>query len=176
MCVFYVCFTSLVYIARYDRTSPEGLKAGTWLAGGFRGVLISIAGDMDYLCKTLGLPRWSVNTLCCSLCPCTKTGVLSYLDNRNPGAQWLRSIWKAANWKNWPDRSKCALFDLFWMSAANVSLDYMHCKYLGADQYLFGSVLHPLFLYFARVSPAEFGCDLEVDQRVLQEEQGQASL
>ena len=37
--------------------------------------------------------------------------------------------------------SKCKLLTLPGLSACTVALDWMHCKYLGSDQYMFGSVM-----------------------------------
>ena len=101
--------------------------------------------------KTLLLPRWSKQSSPCSLCRCTKHGPLSYLDNRLPdptknieGAPWLGTWWTFDEWKNWDGRSACPLFLLAWLSACNVALDWMHVKYLRADQYLYGGCVYLL--------------------------------
>ena len=130
---------------RYDKDSIEGRRAGTWLAGGYVAILVAIGGDLDYLAKTLQLPRWSKASSPCSLCRCTKSGPLSYLDNRLGLAGWLGVIWNHRSWKVWVGRSQCSLFAVVaWLSGCNVCLDYMHAKHLGADQYIFGSVLYYL--------------------------------
>ena len=127
---------------RYSRNTPEGQKAGRDLAGGFRGILLFLSGDMDYLSKTLEMPRWSRNENLCSLCRCTKRGPLSYLYNSLASAKWISEIWTASDWNAWPGRSPCPIFELWWLTGVNVFLDYMHVKYLGADQYIFGSVMY----------------------------------
>lgn len=46
------------------------------------------------------------------------------------------------NWRLYPNRSRCKLFeDIPGSTALLCSLDFMHNKYLGCDQYCFGSVM-----------------------------------
>lgn len=116
------------------------MKAGKPLAQGYFAVLWSIMGDLDYLANVLKLPRFSSASNPCSLCRCTGTGPLTWTDNRAT-APWINCCWNFTDWKNWADRSRCPLFDLPGLSVLAVCLDYMHSKYLGLDQYLFGSVL-----------------------------------
>ena len=140
---------------RYDRRSPEGKKAGTWLAGGFRGVLFATIGDLDFNAKWLKLPRWSTESSPCALCRCVKHGALSWLDNRYPDAPWIQSLWTRQEWLQWSGHSKIALYSLPWMSACNTFYDWMHCKHLGADQYIFGSVLWLICFTILPGSPAQ---------------------
>ena len=117
--------------------------------------MFAVTGDLDYLAKTLLLPRWSRNTNLCTLCRCTKNGLTSYLDNRYPDAGWLATLWQPVDWKKWPEKSSCTLFQLHWLSAANVYYDWMHIKHLGNDQYVFGSTLYYLCFCILPGSPAE---------------------
>ena len=126
----------------YDPGSAEGKRAGTPLANGYRGVLWAILGDLDYLAGKLGLPRYNAKKPC-SWCQCTNTGELSFTDMRST-AKWIETIWTAALWKAWPGRSKNPLFSLRGVSILTVCPDYMHLKYLGSDQYMFGSCLYLL--------------------------------
>ena len=137
--------TELLHL-RYEKRSIEGRRAGTHLAGGFYGVLWAIMGDLEYMCNELDLPRFSSGTNPCALCKCTGVGPLTWTDNR-PIAPWLSSCWSAAAWRLWPGRSKNPLFDLPGVTALTVCLDYMHAKYLGFDQYVFGSVLYLVVFY-----------------------------
>lgn len=127
---------------RYRSDSVEGIRAGTPLAGGYFAVLYSILGDLDYFYKTLKLPRYS-SAAPCSLCKCTLHGPSTWKDFRLT-APWLQQLWKPLEWAAWANRSKCSLFDIPGVSICSVALDYMHCKYLGCDQYLFGSLLYIL--------------------------------
>ena len=142
MCTLKSVFSNIQMQVRYNRNSPEGKKANTDLAGGYRGILLFLIGDMDYLSKTLELPRWSRNVNLCSLCRCTKYGPLSWAHNNLQDAGWLNEIWEPSDWRAWDGRSMSPIFDLPWLSSANIFLDYMQCKFLGSDQYLFGSVLY----------------------------------
>ena len=123
-------------------------------------MLLALTGDLDYMAKTLLLPRWSTHASPCGLCRCTKHGLLSYLDNRLPtdsdgGAPWLDSMWAFEEWTAWAQRSQCPLFLLAWLSACNISYDFMHVKYLGADQYLYGSCVYLLCFDMLPGTPKE---------------------
>ena len=124
---------------RWTRNSKDALRSGTPLAGGYKGCLWSIIGDLDYLVSVLGLPNFN-SARPCSLCRCSLAGANSW-SNFTPAAAWRTQCWTHRAWKRWDSRSKCPLFDLNFVSALSVHLDYMHCKYLGVDQYTYGSVL-----------------------------------
>lgn len=58
-------------------------------------------------------------------------------------APWISTCWSPATWHLFPGKSKCPLFtDIPGSSGLLCSLDFMRNKYLGADQYIFGSVMH----------------------------------
>ena len=57
----------------------RGDKGGTPLAGGYRGVLFGLLGDLEFQASVLQLPRWSAKRNLCSLCRCTRDGDLSWL-------------------------------------------------------------------------------------------------
>ena len=124
---------------RWTRNSKDALRSGTPLAGGYKGCLWSIIGDLDYLVSVLGLPNFN-SARPCSLCRCSLAGANSW-SNFTPAAAWRTQCWTHRAWKRWDSRSKCPLFDLNFVSALSIHLDYMHCKYLGVDQYTYGSVL-----------------------------------
>ena len=123
------------YMSRYTPGTNEADLAGTDLADGFFGVLWAIAGDLDYLAKTLSLPRWSLAVGCCILCKCEKNGPLTWQDCRL-NASWTQTLWTAVAWQAFANRSRNRLFSLPGVTALTVALDYMHSKYLGSDQYL----------------------------------------
>ena len=137
---------------RYDPESVEGKRANTYLADGFFGVLWGILGDLDYFCGILNLPRWSSDSSPCPLCPCTGVGDLTWRNCRMD-APWTKVIWTATKWLRWANRSKNPLFDLPGVTICTVALDYMHCKYLGSDQYMFGSVLALLIYHMLPDTP-----------------------
>lgn len=99
-------------------------------------------GDLDYYAKTLQLPR-STSSNPCYLCQCTSSGENTWHDN-SFGAKWLDLQWTPSAWLLWDGRSACRLFQTPGITAVSVAPDYMHSKYLGADQYVYGSVFYIL--------------------------------
>ena len=69
-----------------------------------------------------------------------RSGV-SKLQNFRRDAPWIATMWSPQTWKNWPAKSPCELFRLAWFSALNIAPDWMHCKYIGYDQFFYGSIL-----------------------------------
>lgn len=105
-------------------------------------MLLATMGDLDYYAKTFQLPRWSSASSPCCLCKCTKLGPTTYMDNR-PNAPWVNTLWTPSTWFGWAERPRSAFFSMtLWFSSLVIHYDYMHCKFLGSDQYLFGSILY----------------------------------
>ena len=78
---------------------------------------------------------------CCILCQADSEGVNSW-KNFSQTAPWVSTSWNTENWRLYPDRSKCKLFeDIPGSTALLCSLDFMHNKFLGCDQYGYGSVM-----------------------------------
>lgn len=97
---------------------------------------------MDYFSNVLKLPRWQVKKGCCILCQADSIGTNSW-KNFSMTAPWISTSWSPATWHLFPGKSMCPLFtDIPGSSGLLCSLDFMHNKYLGADQYIFGSVMH----------------------------------
>ena len=88
----------------------------------------------------LGLPNFSNANMPCALCRTSLTGSNSW-SNFRKDAPWRGQQWSFSGWKRWPSRCSNPLFTLPGVSAFSISLDYMHSKYLGTDQYVFGSIL-----------------------------------
>ena len=88
----------------------------------------------------MGLPRSTLASGPCWLCRCQKWRLQSW-QNYKRDAPWTATIWSPSTWKIWADRSPCELFRLDWFSALNIAPDWMHCKYLGCDQFFYASVL-----------------------------------
>ena len=115
------------------------MRAGEPLASGYAACLWSIIGDLDYFFSILKLPNFN-SARPCPLCRCSLTGTNSW-SNFSPEAPWRSHCWSLESWKKWPQRSPCPLFQAPFLSALTVHLDYLHSKYLGVDQYCYGSVL-----------------------------------
>ena len=90
----------------------------------------------------------------CGLCRCSLAGANSW-SNFSKTAPWRSQLWTLTSWKAWENRSPCPLFQLSYCSALTVHLDYMHCKYLGVDQYTYASVLALLCCQIMGGTPQE---------------------
>ncbi|CAK9036021.1 unnamed protein product [Durusdinium trenchii] len=137
---------------KYPQGSAESLRAGKPLAQGFFGLLFALTGDLDYFANALNLPHFAKKQGCCSVCRCDEEGEVSWTDF-NPNAAWTNSHWTRAEWLAWPQRSKCQLFNLPGAFSALVALDFMHSKYLGSDQLMYGSVLTLLVFHMLPETP-----------------------
>ena len=127
-------------LARYAAGSLEAQRAGTWLAAGWKGVLWALTGDLDYFVAMLGAPNYSLKSGPCMHCKCTGTGDLTWT-NFSETALWRSARWDASAWHASPSRTQCVLLSLPGASCWTVAYDWVHVKYLGVDQYIFGSVL-----------------------------------
>ena len=124
---------------RWPAKSLDADRAGMPLAGGYKGCLWSVIGDLDYVVSILNLPNFNSQRPC-PLCRCSLSGENTW-SNFRQDAPWRQQIWCMTEWKRWSQRSTCPLFSLPFTSALSVSLDWMHSKYLGVDQYTYGSIL-----------------------------------
>ena len=136
---------------RYPRGSPEAIKANSPLANGYFACIFALQGDLDYNSKTLLLPR-STSHNACSLCKATIHGALSW-KNCQLQAPGIASQWTPEAWRQWPGKSACKIFDLSYLTACNVALDYMHTKYLGSDRYQIGSLFYYLVFDVLSLTP-----------------------
>ena len=139
---------------RFPSSSLAGKRANTWLANGYIGVLTGVIGDLDYMCHTLQLPRWSRNMNSCALCLCDAQGPYSWKVFK-PDAPWVSRCWKPSTWSAWEGKSTCGLFQIRHLTAVNVQCDYMHAKYLGTDLVAFASVLWLAIFVAGAQSPAK---------------------
>lgn len=118
-------------------------------------MLWTIIGDLDYFAATLQLPRFSLMSGPCPLCRCTGHGDRSWTVF-GVNAEWRNHIWTTADWLNWDARSPCPLFSgEDGITALAVGLDWLHCKYLGTDMYVYGSILKLLCFFMLPSSPID---------------------
>ncbi len=125
----------------FPQGTQDAARAGCWLADGFRGVLFSVLGDLDYLCSVLSLPRWSRHDNPCTLCLCKGGNQVGTWMDFQFSAGWQDKVWTAKTWKSWEHRSKNPIFQAKGVTGVSVGLDYMHGKYLGSDLVQFGAVV-----------------------------------
>eukprot|EP00438_Fugacium_kawagutii_P009843 Skav209194 [mRNA] locus=C9123531:153:1742:- [translate_table: standard] len=142
--------------SKYSPGSPEALKAGEPLAGGFFCCLWAIIGDLDYMNGVLQLPHYSLKAGPCAICRCTGgEGPDSWKDCR-PTAPWTTLFWKKTEWEAWGGKTPCKLFsNTIGLTCHNVFYDWMHCKHLGTDCVQFGSVLYLLVFCQMEGEPLE---------------------
>ncbi|CAE7788811.1 unnamed protein product [Symbiodinium necroappetens] len=128
---------------KYKPGSEEAKKAGKPLADGWYGILFSFCGDLDYYHSLLDLPNSRTASGPCTLCRTTKYGPLSWQDYRST-AGWRTTCHTPASWSAQDDKSSCPLFGLPFVTGVNVCYDWLHCKYVGSDQYMYGALLRLL--------------------------------
>ncbi|CAE7494382.1 unnamed protein product [Symbiodinium sp. KB8] len=120
----------------------EGVdEQGRELAGGYRGCLIGIAGDLEFFQSWLGFKGATAN-FPCARCPLHKDELMDW---RNT-ASWRRHTYrKGEDWHQAQGHNHGALFHgKNKLSSLNLLPDIMHTKFLGVDQYAYGSCLHKL--------------------------------
>lgn len=128
---------------RYPKGSPEERKSGTWLAGGFYCIVLSLCGDLDYNNKFLNLPHWSNAKRPYNLYRYTSLGPTTWKDYRAI-APWRSTCFTTPSWHADTERSTCPIFNTPNISGLTVQPDWMHIKYLGFMQFFLGSVLYIL--------------------------------
>ena len=102
----------------------------------------------------LGHPNYSLVSGPCMHCKCTGTGPMTWTDFR-PAALWRTTRWNPEDWRGWPQRTGCVLLTLPGTSCWTIAYDWVHVKYLGVDQYIFGSVLYVLVSMVMEGGPEE---------------------
>ena len=122
-----------------DQTSEDYLKKGTALAGGYSGFVFLLKSDIDFLANHFGLSHPSSNEPC-ALCLANRDMHSRPWTDCRLSAAWRPTTWTAEAWA--VAHPTCHPF--FKMQGAGIDLvfpDLMHCKHLGTDQLLIGSVL-----------------------------------
>ncbi|CAE7677342.1 unnamed protein product [Symbiodinium sp. CCMP2592] len=160
ICWSFACLASGVWPAanhlgaKYPAGTVEARRAGTPLANGLRGIIWSLNGDAEYLVQKLQLPHYGSKASPCALCKCRGDNSDSSWHDCRTSARWLTLGWTRESWLAYPERSSSTIFsNATGLTPLNVHYDYMHCKYLGADQISFGSVLDLLVSHLMADSP-----------------------
>ena len=109
-----------------------------YLADGYYGIPLALIGDLDYFYKWLELENHSSTTAPCMCCAANLT-TFNWRDCRTVAA-WIGSTYTHATWVA-AHPNRLSLFFLSFITIYCLCPDYMHCKYLGCDQYLMGSIL-----------------------------------
>lgn len=121
--------------------SPNAVRAGTQLAGGYSAVIWVIRGDLDYFAKSLHL-RHHASSRPCSWCPCNSSlgDAMAWNEFREEFAAWMQELWSNSEWReSHPDCHQ--LFKTSGVGLSTCYPDHMHTKSMGTDCYTYGSVL-----------------------------------
>jgi len=110
-----------------------------WLAGGHFGMFFCFIGDLDWQTKWWELENYDSTTRPCYYCPAT-LGHPNWRDFKSTAA-WVALCYTQASWAAaHPDR--LSTLSLEFISIYTLCTDWMHIKYLGSDQYFYGSILY----------------------------------
>ena len=116
-------------------------RKGQFIAGGWFATLWIVEADLDFIHKRLGMRN--VGTLC----PCSWRGADSdplsvpWSDFRPLDAKWLQQVYDKAQFLAALGPNRNPLLSLPGVSQDTFWPDYMHCKYMGVDQFFLASVL-----------------------------------
>eukprot|EP00959_Pyramimonas_sp_CCMP1952_P459246 9477932-Pyramimonas_sp.AAC.1 len=149
-------------MALFEGVWPAGSpKAGQLLAGGYRACLWLLKGDLKYWSEDLDLPSHS-SDIPCALCP-ANASTLPWWDLFR-GAGWTNRIHSVADFEaRFPTRHP--IFTLVTHYA--LSVDIMHVKHMGVDQYFVGSVMYVLIFL---VMPGRPEKNMEIIRREIMHE------
>ena len=132
----------------FEEDSIDHQKRGTPLADGYRGVVFILRSDLEFLSNHFGLESPASNTPC-ALCKADRNMDSRPWTDVRASAEWRQTSWKRAEWDT--AHPNCHVF--FKMHGGGIDLvfpDLMHCKHLGTDQLLLGSVLAWLVRHYLK--------------------------
>ena len=98
-----------------------------------------VNGDLDYKHKVLHL-ECPTGTNPCTKCKCNTTTV-PWTGVHPTESVWFDHPWTDADWYDAHPEAPQLFDPEQGIGIDNLSDDWMHCKHLGTDQYLYGSVL-----------------------------------
>ena len=86
----------------FPEHSLDARRAGTELAGGFKGALIALQGDLEFFASAMDLPRWNVNKGGCPVCKRVRHGPDIWFVFNDPSR--ILQIWNGLrlNGISWP--------------------------------------------------------------------------
>jgi hypothetical protein len=123
-----------------------------YLAEGYAGLFFSNTCDLDFYAKLWRLENHNNSSQPCFLCPASLEDHVNWR-NFKPGAGWIASTYTNAQWLE-AHPFHFSIFDLPFIGVWFLNPDYMHCKYLGVDQYFYGSILKLLVFHTLPGDPA----------------------
>lgn len=101
-------------------------------------MIFGLIGDLDYFTKFWELEKHDSKDNPCYFCPCNLTS-MNWRDFK-PNASWVAATYTHEQWvATHPGRLSFLMMSF--ISVFTLCTDWMHVKYLGSDQYFFGSIL-----------------------------------
>ena len=137
---------------RFEPGSLHSFMAGELIADGWCGALVFVQGDLDFFAASLQLPRWNTLSGGCPVCKSTYSGPTTWMKFDSPH-HIIAMEWKPNLWRAWENRSKCNIFRIPGLTGSSICLDWLHCHYLGAAQYIFGSIFWLLVYHLLPSDP-----------------------
>ena len=111
------------------------------LAGGYYALVWVLKGDLEYMYECLGLEYFNSHNPC--FCCKANTSTIPWTAHQR-NATWTTHLWEQEDWQA-HHANCCPLLRLLpGVGVHSLWPDFMHCKHLGTDQRLYGSVLHML--------------------------------
>ena len=136
-----------------EEDGEDFVKKGTPLADGMCAVVWTLRADLEFLSNHFKLNSPASNSPC-SLCRADRDLNSKPWTDCRSSAAWRKEVWDAALWAEaTPTRHV-----FFKMPSSGLDLvfpDLMHCKHLGTDQVLLGSVLTWLIKHYLGGTIAE---------------------
>ena len=137
-----------------DKESLDYQKQGELLAEGFSAVLFLLKADLEFLATHFLLEHPGSNTPCC-LCQANRDMQSRPWTDCRKVAAWRSTNWTLETWPEHHPKKHPAFSVPHGIGIDMVFPDLMHCKHLGADQVLVGSVVSWLMEEFLRGSAKE---------------------
>ena len=143
------------------------------LAGGptdfLFGCVWGLVHDLEFYFKELLLNHFNVKLDPCFCCPATcGIGPMNVNDFRDGLAPWMLEIITKAQWATSP-YNRHAIWNIPGVTLLTATVDLMHCKHLGTDQYFYASVLVVLCYYLLPGTPEQ---NLEIVFRGIRDHYG----
>ena len=137
----------------FPEESVDFLKRGSPLADGYSAFVFVVRSDIEFMANHFGLNSPASNNPC-ALCQADRAMESRPWTDCRSTAAWRETIWEPTAWAE--AHPQC--HPLFRRAGSGIDLvypDLMHCKHLGVDQVLLGSVLTWLVRHYLKGTVAQ---------------------
>ena len=155
----------------WPKGSAEATVAGTPLAGGLKAVLFIIKADLEFLANHLNCRHYNADSMC-EFCPAHRNiedpGFC--FNNFGKSAKWVTALFSVDEWLAIHDGERPhPVFKILGVAHYSIEPDELHIIYLGALQYMLGSILYLLVYKFmagtAEANMTEVWCAISSDYK-----------